>query len=359
MSSKHSFASNGLLAPGRSLAGLVCLFFLSSATHAQSGGGSTFQFLQLQAPARIQSLGGSAISTPADDLSLIGGNPAQLSDQMHRQLAFSQAYLPAGIRHGLLQTAYKVNSVGMLAGQLQYIQYGTFTRTDENGNVIGEFSAAEYAFQLGWSRSLDSAFRIGANAKFISSAFDDQRSNGVAADAGLFWNNKRHLLSAALVVRNAGRQLKTWSSTNREELPLDIQAGISKQLSKAPFRFSLILQQLNKRKLDYVDPDGFSTDPLTGEVQVEQPGGLQRFSRRVILNTEILLSKNFNVRFGYNFLRRNEMSFASRKGLAGISLGTGFRINRFQLAYALSVYNTAGTASSLTISTGLERFKKR
>ncbi|MFM9008006.1 MAG: hypothetical protein ACKORE_05425, partial [Bacteroidota bacterium] len=151
MSRKYAFEAPERLAKCRFIVFIGVLLFSAFVSSAQSGGGSTFQFLQLQAPARIQSLGGCAISTPADDLSLIGGNPAQLSDPMHRQISFSQAYLPAGIRHGLLQSAYKLKSVGMIAGQLQYIQYGTFTRADENGNAIGEFSAAEYAFQLGWS----------------------------------------------------------------------------------------------------------------------------------------------------------------------------------------------------------------
>lgn len=326
---------------------------------AQSGGGYVFSFLNLVAPARPAALGGSAIATRADDITLSAMNPALLSEAMDAQVSFSYVGYVAGIRYGNLMAARHLKKWGTLGFNLHYVSYGQFNATDVDGSQTGTFSAGEYAFQLGWSKLLDSTFSIGANMKYILSDLGpENRSIGIAVDAGANWFSRDKLWSASMLIRNAGRQLTTYQSGEREKLPFEIQAGISRQLPKAPFRFSLILQQMQRWDLTYSDPSLSGVDPLTGEDRAEKITFADKALRHVIINTEVLLSKNFNLRFGYNFLRRNELGFTEKKGMSGMSFGLGFRINRFQLSYARTVYNVAGGSNHLTITTNLKSFLK-
>ncbi len=340
---------------------LTILFSLSRplCVEAQTGGASTFAFLELHAPARIAALGGSAITTPGTDLGLASQNPALLTREMDRQLSFSRGYLPSGIRFGNVQAAASISKWGMFMFNLQHIQYGEFQYTNENAEVLGTLKAGEYAFNLGWSKQLDSSWTIGAQAKYVYSDLAGNTASGLAADLGVTWHSRRKKVMASFLIRNAGRQLDRYESGIKEDLPLEIQAGISKELAKAPFRFSLIFQHLQQWDLRYKDRELAQTDPLTGNTIEKKTGFLGNAFRHVILNTEILLSKNFHLRLGYNLLRRDELGFTARPGMSGFSFGTGFRVNRFQLSYAHSVLNTAGGSNHIGISTNLRDFTRK
>jgi hypothetical protein len=161
---------------------------------------------------------------------------------------------------------------------------------------------------------------------------------------------------ATLVIRNAGTQLKHYDNEEKEKIPFEVQAGISKQLAKAPFRFSLIGQQLQTFDLSYKDPNLNGIDPLTGEVKTQKISFANKVMRHAIVNAEILFTKNFNVRIGYNYLRRKELALTDKKGLSGMSFGFGFKVNRFQFAYAYSVYLPSQPGNNFTISTNLSSF---
>ena len=326
---------------------------------AQTGGDNTFEFLNLVAPARPAALGGSAIATRSDDITLTAQNPALLSSEMDQQLSLSYVGYLAGIKYGNVMAAKDFNKVGTFGFNFQYVSYGEFEETSVTSEKTGTFRAGEYAFNLAWSKPLDSSFYIGTNLKYILSDFGGNSSNGIAADIGLNWFKKEKFWSASLVIKNIGRQLKTYDDGEQEKLPFEIQAGISKQLPKAPFRFSLILQQLQTWDITYTDPSQTGLDPLTGESKSEKITTFDKGLRHVILNVEVLLSKNFNLRFGYNFLRRNELSFPEKKGMSGMSLGLGFRVNRFQFSYAHTVYNPAAGSNNFTITTNIKNFKSK
>jgi hypothetical protein len=73
---------------------------------------------------------------------------------------------------------------------------------------------------------------------------------------------------------------------------------------------------------------------------------------------EVLFTKNFNVRLGYNFLRRKELALSEKKGLAGVTAGVGFKISKFQFSYAKSVYVPFDGSNHFTISTNFGDFLK-
>jgi hypothetical protein len=326
---------------------------------AQTGGQTAFNFLQMVAPARAAALGGNAIATRADDITLFGQNPALLSREMDQQLSLSYVGHLAGIRYGNVMAAKDFKKVGTFGFNFQYISYGSFDQTTVTSEKTGTFTAGEYAFNLAWSKALDSTLFIGANVKGILSNFADNKSNGIAADLGINWIEPKTMWSASLVVKNIGRQLKAYDGAERENLPFEIQFGVAKQLPKAPFRFSIIGQQLQTFDLTYTDPADEGTDPLTGESKQEKITFGDKVLRHMIFNVEVLLSKNFNLRFGYNLLRRNELGFPEKKGMSGMALGMGFKVNRFHFSYARTIYNTAGGSNHITLTTNIKDFARK
>ncbi len=339
---------------------ILLLVFFSTVVFGQSGGNNSFGFLNLVSPARSAGLGGNAIATHADDVSLALQNPSQLLSNMNRQLSFSYVGHVAGIKFGDVIYAHHLNKFGTIAGFLHFVNYGTFKETDETSLEIGSFKASENAVGLSWSKALDSNLYIGTTLKGIFSNMGlGNTSNAIAADVALTYYDPHKLFCATLVAKNFGTQFKKYDGAEKENLPFEIQAGISKKLLNAPFRFSLIGQQMQKFDITYKDPNQNGIDPLTGENKVETISFSDKLIRHAILNVEILITKNFNVRFGYNFLRRKELALSERKGLAGVTAGVGFKVSRFQLSYAKSVYVPFDGSNHFTISTNFGDFVKK
>src|SRR5690606_40503922 len=49
-------------------------------------------------------------------------------------------------------------------------------------------------------------------------------------------------------------------------------------------------------------------------------------ARHLVFNAEILITKNFNLRVGYNYNRRQQLKIEELPGAAGITYGLGMRI---------------------------------
>ncbi len=341
---------------------LTLLIFLSVLfvdAHAQIGGISTFKFLDLVPSARAAALGGNAIATHVDDVSLVWQNPALLSKEMNNQFQISFADYFEKINFGQLAYAHDFNQSGVGAATFHYISYGTFKMTDEAANDLGTFSAGEYALSLSWGKALDSLFYIGTSLKGIYSDLETYTSWGLAADVGGLYVSKSKFFCMALTARNIGRQMNKYDLSGTEPLPFEMQFGFTKQLPKAPFRFGVIWQHLEKFDLTYTDPSLPTVDPLTGEAVDNSVSFGKKCLRHLVLNSEILFSKNFNLRLGYNFERRAEMMMENKKGLVGMSIGVGIKISKFKLDYARSAYHIKGASNQFTLGFKLADFAKK
>lgn len=334
---------------------ILGLLYFPAFSFAQSGGSSIYSFLNLQGSAHAAALGNSAIASYDEDLTLVYQNPALLQKAMHNNVALNIAGLKGGIRFGDVAYARSFKNTGMIATNLHFISYGDFERRTIENEQAGTFTAGEYALSFSWSKALDSTLFIGATVKGIFSDFDEARSTGVGADLGLTWVNKESGWTASIVARNFGAQLTSYYD-QKEKMPFDLQAGFSKKLKNAPFRFSFIGQRLQIWDLTYTDPSSSNIDPLTGEKVVDKITFIDKVSRHLILNTEIIFSKAFQVRLGYNFLRRAELGFEQRRSISGFSGGFGIKINRFQLNYARTVFSPAGGINNFSITTNLNSF---
>lgn len=350
----------------------ICFVLQVTCLKAQIGGLNSFKFLDLPNSARVTALGGQLISVRDKDINNAFQNPALIDSVMHNNFALSGVSYVADIKYGDVAYGYNFKKLGTFVAGMHYINYGEFQTTDANSDVTGTFKAAEYALNIAWGRTirtltdygfsskLDSMFSYGFNVKNIYSVLEQYSSYGLAADFGINYYWKKEQFSVSLVVRNMGKQIKTFIPDNPEPLPFEIMAAVSKKLEKAPLRLTLTARHLEQMDISYVDPNKAVTDPFTNVTTPQQISKADKVLRHFIGAAEILLTDNFNIRFAYNHQRRQELTVDTRQSLfVGTSIGLGLRIKKFNISYGQAFYHLAGSMVQFSISTNLSDFIKK
>ena len=326
---------------------------------AQTGGSATYSFLNLTPSAQVAALGGKVNAVPGSDPSLAFYNPGLLDSTANQYLSLNFVSLFAGINYGYAAYA-RTRGAGNFAAGIHYINYGTFIGADESGFLTGNFSAAEYAFNLTYSRVLpwlDSALIAGFNLKPILSTFERYTSFGLVADFGVTYRHPNQRFTAAFVLRNMGGQLTPYADGGREPVPFEIQLGLSQRLQHAPFRFSLLMQHLERPKMGF---NKINPNPAPGQKTVKEEDLLKGFDwlldetmRHIIVGVECFPFKMFTLRASYNYNRRQEMMVATRPGTVGISWGIGVHLSGFQIDYARASWHLAGASNHFSMRIGL------
>ena len=330
-----------------------------SQTFAQGNGQHNYQILQSISSARVAALGGNAIAVKDGDLNLGLIAPSLLDSTSSGQIAFgyTRFFGEANISH--IGYGHHFKEIGTLTFSVENLGYGSFDLTDESGNVLGNFNAGEYVFQAGIGRQLDDHFSLGANVKYIFSELAEYKSSALAVDLSSTYYNQAKEFTATLLMKNIGSSISSYTDNTDESLPFEIQMAISKKLSKAPLRFSLIGENLQTWDLTPESDDQVQIDPLTGEETQVNPGGFgENLARHLVFNAEILITKNLNFRFGYNYNRRQQLKIEERPGAAGITYGLGVRIAKLHLSYARAAYSLAGVSNHFSVSIKFDDFKK-
>ncbi|MBL4656651.1 MAG: type IX secretion system protein PorQ [Flavobacteriales bacterium] len=361
---------------------VIVITLLSSSAVAQLGGNNTYESLNLVTSARSMGLGGVVLAIKDDDLDLAWYNPSLLNETMHNHLVLNFVDYLSDIKIVSSNYSYTHEKFGSLSAGIQYIYFGNFQEYDETGMFLREFNAQDIVFNLGWGkavapkinlgeeneRTLDSMFYIGANFKFINSAYHfDYSSFGVAVDLAGTYHNRKKQMVVALVIKNIGVQIKPYTEGNREPLPFEIQAGITKKLLHAPFRLMLHAQHLEKWNLTYENPNTFvnsldssQMDTTTFQkIGTNVTGFTDKLLRHAVFGTEMVITKNFHIRLGYNYQKRKELKSVTKKGMAGFSIGVGLKISKFNFSYSRSSFHLAGGSNQFSVRTSLSEFKSK
>jgi hypothetical protein len=136
----------------------------------QTGGRNKLDFLQLPTQAKSTALGTSHFTLSGYDPALFLQNPALLDSSQSGNISLNVMPYLADTRFLNLAYSNKLRkSGGSWAAGLQYLNYGTMQETDDMGNVIGEFRAADYGLSAGYAHTIG-AFTLGAAAKLVSSS---------------------------------------------------------------------------------------------------------------------------------------------------------------------------------------------
>jgi len=328
---------------------------------SQAGTG-VYQFLDLPVSSRLAALGSINVSLHDNDINFAFQNPALLTSETNNVIGLNMANYLADIKFGTAVYGRNFGDKNYFALGIQYIDYGNFKYTNETNSQLTEtyFTAKDMALYIMYARPLTNKITVGATLKPVYSVYETYTSYGLAADAGVSYNDSTNLFSAGLVLKNMGTQLKGYYSEegvqHLEPLPFDIQLGVSKKFKHAPLRFSLTLDNLQHWDLSY-ESTNQPTDNLTGTATTKSIGFFDMAFRHAILAAEFVPSKNFYLTVAYNDRRQQEMTMSGFKNGAGFSFGGGVKLYKFHVGFGMTQFQVGNYAYQFSISTALKDFR--
>lgn len=337
------------------------LLLLASDSYSQLGGTRAFSFLHLDYTARNAGLGGQQILENNNDLGAAFLNPSQIQPTMNDFATLSYTNYLTDINFGFGSYAWSLDSARTLAGSIFYMNYGQFDRTDISGFKTGTFSANDYIFQVSYADQFKDypRLRYGATFKFLYSQYEANIATAFAVDGAISYRNPDKKMDATILVKNLGYNAIPYI-TNREKLPFEIQAAFAKKLAHNPLRFSIVMHNLQQFDISYVNVNSRNKeiDLETGEVKTAEITLGDKIMRHFIFGAELVFSENFQVRAGYNHMRRRELAPENNQAMAGFSWGLGFGIKRFKFDYSMSSYFPGINSQTFSISKNINDFKR-
>jgi hypothetical protein len=271
------------------------------------------------------------------DISLSFHNPSLLRDDMHAQFSGNFTSFYAGIKNVHAVAGFrKENWATNFSAGVNYFHYGSTTQTDASGNIMGTFSPSDYVVQVSASRKYLERWFYGASLKYIHSAYGQYRSSAIAVDFGLNYYDSSKLLQVGFAARNMGSQIQTYAGT-AEDMPFDLELGITKRLKKSPFQFSITAQRLQTFDIIYND----TVYNAVNGAPDSNTGFFTKLIRHFVFGTQVFVGDKLEFTIGYNVLRRAELTVTNNAGgLTGISFGAGLTLNKFQFRYGRAQYQS-------------------
>lgn len=344
----------------------ITLFLTAAATactytsQAQVNGAKyAFEFLRLPGSPHVSALGGINVANPSTDISMVAQNPSLMRPGLHNQLALSYNSYYAGISNSNLQYGYYIPALKTaFAAGIQYLNYGSFTETDNIGNEYGTFNAAEFAITLSASKQYKERWRYGGTVKYAHSKLYNQTASGVLFDVGVCYEDTANLLTLGMVAKNMGFMTKKYTPADAAEpMPFDLQIGIAKRLRHLPLRLMATIHHLYEWDVKYNNPADINKSNLFGsqDTTVKKSFSDNLF-RHFIFGAELMLGKRLTITIAYNHMRRGELALEEKKATAGFSFGGSINLNKFNIHYARSYYSIVGAYNEFGLNLALDKF---
>lgn len=325
------------MSPKTLLVFVFSLILFSAKVSAQEST-SVFNFLNLPTSSHALALGGKNISLIEDDASLIFQNPALMSNVSDRSLNFNFLTYMQGSNAGNISYVQSQGERGTWGAMAQFVGYGTFPGYDENGTYEGNISGLDMNISGGYSYLLSDTWAGGVNGKFLYSNYAGYSSIALAVDLGLNYFNEDKDLSLSLAATNIGGQVTAFGDI-AESLPIDIQLGFSKGLSKLPLRLHATLFDMLHWKKQYYNINGKDLKTL------------QLILNHINIGADLSLYDNrIWVGLGYNFRRGYEMKAAGSSPASGLTVGAGINIKRIKFGVAYGNYHSGTPTLSFTLA---------
>lgn len=339
----------------------VIVVITSFATFAQNGGEKAYKFLNIPTSARISALGGFNVSHIDGDLSFVNANPAMLTADMHNQFVLSYTNYVSDVNLGYAIYARNFEKAGIFSAGIQYLNYGRFYNTNEYGEVLGKFNAADYTINVSYAYPLKN-FNFGGTLKTIVSDYWEANSFGMAVDLGATYKDTASLFSAGMAIKNLGFQIKRYTKGVRESLPIDVQLGITKRFKHAPFSLSLTAIDLVNWSLRYESSlrTSYESSEEVKENFFNKLGHVgDEIMRHFVIGADINIKNVFYISLGFNYRRRMEMALENKGKIVGFSGGFGLCLKKFSLEYSYSSYHVAGSVNYVSLKINLENIMKK
>ncbi|MCS6935642.1 MAG: type IX secretion system protein PorQ [Chitinophagales bacterium] len=324
------------------------------------GGRYVYDFLEMSPSARISALGGINVSISDHDLSVALANPSAWNPAMHRHASFGTAVYPGRTNFGNLVYAHKFRIPGTFGFGFQYMAYGRFQETDAVGNVTGQFSATDMNLYAGYGYQFGRIFSAGLNTKLIYSQLGPWSSFGAATDIAVMINDTARNITASLVARNAGAQIKPYTPGNRYDPPFDLQAGISFGFKGVPFRIHTTFHHLHVWDIRYNNPADEENNLFIDTAELKKRKYIaDKLFRHIIIGIEFNIKKVVRLNMAYNHYRQQELRLTTRRGAPGLSFGLGVHIRQFDFTYGMMPLAQGQTLQHFTLSVNTAGFVRR
>ena len=306
---------------------VLILLILTIPLFATSDSGeSAYQFLKLQFVPLSAGLGN--ITSPLEGYSDAGfTNFSATPFSANRRLFFTYNKLYADINGGLFGYIYPLKSGAKTGGTVKFISYGSMTKTDDTGKVLGEFSAQSISFDGFYAMEILNRMGVHTAVKFIYEGIDDYNSFGVALDFGALYKFSKARGTIGLNARNVGFQLKGFTEEHKDPLPITFLIGGNWNPKGLPLKLYAELEQ----NLD--DPSIYKAGILLDEIE------------------PIILS------IGYTHREKIDSdTFKDEEKYNGLSAGIGLNLkdNGLDFHYAYSSYGLLGSTHKFSIGYVLE-----
>lgn len=223
---------------GRIFIGIMIGLLGSQIVYSQSTAGALF--LLIAPGARAGGMGEAQIAV-ADDAYASYWNPAGMAFQTGYELSGMHVkWLPGladDMTYDFLAYRQNVKNVGSIGGHIIYLDAGTQTRTDSEGNVEGTFSTYFTAGALSYSALLTNTSSIGINAKILYQHLADrsvgtEQGNPWSTDFGFdvgylkrdAWNG---LYDFAAILTNIGPKVSFIDVDQADPMPTTLKLGLN------------------------------------------------------------------------------------------------------------------------------------
>ena len=344
---------------------IILILWLMPVTRvcSQIAGTATYQFLNMQPVAAYAALGGTNISLPSENKAALFTNAALQQYTKNNWISVNYIRHVAAINWGAVAWPMPKMLSGNFSMGLQYVNYGKFEGADMYGIKTGQFSAAEYALYLTWSKAIDSVWFFGGTFKPILSQMEMYYSAGVAIDLALAYINTNNRFSAGLVMRNLGYQFKRYNSENNEKLPFQIMAGITIKPEHAPFRISVTATNLQKADIGYINPVTNTGVHLQTYNYNNDKNKILDFTdlimNHIVAGLEIMPEKNLSMLAGFNYLRRSQLKAPDLRTITGFSWGITLNLPKLKITYAHPVFYKSQAVNQISVTLNTETFVRK
>lgn len=304
-------------------------------------GTNVYPFLNIPVSARQAALGGDAVSIRDFDVSFAGVNPGLMNLDQDQMVSVNYASYLADSQYGTISFVKDLEEGHLIGFNARYMDYGKMPRTDESAQISGDFGAMDASLGLSYAYQFDEDFTIAGGANFVTSKIDTYTSMAVVGTAGITYHNKQSQETLALVFRNFGYQFKSFNGT-RENVAFRVDLGYTRILDEFPLAFTITAHDLQKLNISQ---------------DLDNNGQKINWSRKVAdhfsLGAELFPEQAFNIRFGYNVRRGNELAVIDQRSFAGLSAGFGIKISSFRFDYAHVRYHNASNVNMFGITLDL------
>lgn len=324
---------------------MMAFMLLMQEVAAQSNSKS-FPSLELPSNAVLSGLGGVNVSKADYSVDFFQYNPALSSDTLNGWASANHLFYFAGTGLSSFSYQHGFKNIGALSFAVNHLNLGNIDGYDILGTPTGSFNSGETTLTIGKSHQTN-LFRFGVNIKGVFSNLAGYRASALLLDLGGAFVHPTKELSIGLVIKNMGVVLDEYSPTSSSQLPFDVQAGVTYKPEHMPIRFSASAYRLTDYKVPY---EGANLD--------EEMNTLDKVLSHLNFGAELLIHRNVNILFGYNFLKHKELKLETVGGGSGVSVGAIAQLKQMSLAFSRVGYVTGG-AYQLSLSVNTNKILNR